>query len=280
MRVTAVGDCGVDRYVNRGYDRPGGITLNFAANARRLFAPDDAVGVVSAVGTDPEARLVRRAVEVLGLEAFLAEREGATSIQYIDQQPSGEKIFVRYEEGVLRDYRVGAEELAVIARSDLLMAVVYAQVEGFFDSVMAAPSAGLRAVDFSDLAGVTGGVSIADRYAGRFHVGFFGLGPGDGAIIDHLDGLARRSGRVIVVTLGADGSLALGGPARLAQPALAVPRIVDTTGAGDAFAAGFLREYSATGRIGASLEAGARSGAEAVQRLGAFPWVGDPDHLG
>jgi fructoselysine 6-kinase len=280
MRVTAVGDCGVDRYVNRGYDRPGGITLNFAATARRLFAQEDVVGVITAVGTDPEARLVRHAIDVLGLESCVAEREGATSIQYIDQQPSGEKIFVRYEEGVLRDYRVGAEERAIIARSDLLMAVVYSQVEGFFDSVMAAPSPGVRAVDFSDLAGVTGGVSIVDRYADRFHVGFFGLGPADGAVIDHLEALARRTGRVIVVTLGSDGSLALGGPQRLAQPAVAVPRVVDTTGAGDAFAAGFLREYWATRRIGPSLEAGARSGAEAVQRLGAFPWEGDPDHVG
>jgi sugar/nucleoside kinase (ribokinase family) len=280
MRVTAVGDCGVDRYVNRGYDRPGGITLNFAANARRLFAPADAVGVVSAVGTDPEADLVRRAVDVLGLEACLARRDGATSIQYIDQQPSGEKIFVRYEEGVLRDYRVGAEERAVIARSDLLMAVVYSQVEGFFDSVMASPSPGLRAVDFSDLAGLTGGAGIVERYLGRYQVGFFGLAPSDTALIDHLDWLARRSGRLFVVTLATEGSLALVGPERLVQPALAVPRVVDTTGAGDAFAAGFLREYSASGRVRASLEAGARNGAEAVQRLGAFPWEGDADHVG
>ena len=35
MRITAVGDCGADRYLNLGRDRPGGITLNFAANARR-----------------------------------------------------------------------------------------------------------------------------------------------------------------------------------------------------------------------------------------------------
>src|SRR5712691_3471086 len=31
VRITAVGDCGVDRYLNLGRDRPGGITLNFAA---------------------------------------------------------------------------------------------------------------------------------------------------------------------------------------------------------------------------------------------------------
>jgi sugar/nucleoside kinase (ribokinase family) len=280
VRITAVGDCGVDRYVSRGVDRPGGITLNFAANARRLFPPGDTVGVVGAVGTDPEARLVRRAVEDLGLEAALAEREGATSIQYIDQQPSGEKIFVRYEEGVLGGFRLGPGEREVVARSDVLMAVVYSQIEGLFDSVMESPSRGLRAVDFSDLAGVTRGAGIVERYLDRFQVGFFGLLPEDDDLIQRLEDLACRSGRLLVVTLGAAGSLALGGPERLVQPAIPVPRVVDTTGAGDAFAAGFLREYCYTGRVARSLEAGARSAAETVQRLGAFPWRGDKRHAG
>ena len=177
MRVTAVGDCGVDRYLNLGTDRPGGITLNFAANARRLFAPEDHVGVITALGTDPEARLVRRAIAACGLEAHVATREGATSLQVIDRHPSGEKIFVRYEEGVLGEYRLGPEERAVLAGTSLLMAVVYAQVEGLFDSVMDSPSPGLRAVDFGDLEGVTGGPALVERYLDRFHVGFFGLVP-------------------------------------------------------------------------------------------------------
>jgi fructoselysine 6-kinase len=270
--VTAVGDCGVDRYLNLGRDRPGGITLNFAANARRLFPASDTVGVVTALGNDREAGLVRRAIAALGLEACLAEREGATSIQYIDRHPSGEKLFVRYEQGVLGGYRVGAREREVIARSDVLMAVVYSQVEGFFDSVMDTPSPGLRAVDFGDLAGVTGGTGIVERYRDAFHVGFFGLGAGEDAVVDELERLARRHQRLFVVTLGAQGSLALGGERRLACPAVEVPRVVDTTGAGDTFAAGFLREYCASRDVARSLALGAEEAAGAVQRVGAFPW--------
>jgi fructoselysine 6-kinase len=272
VRVTAVGDCGVDHYLNLGRDRPGGITLNFAANARRLFPASDTVGVVSALGTDDEAGLVRRAITALGIEACLAELEGATSIQYIDRHPSGEKIFVRYEQGVLGGYRLGAREREVIARSDVLMAVVYSQIEAFFDSVMGAPSPGLRAVDFGDLAGVTGGSGIVERYRDRFHVGFFGLAAGEAAVIDELEELARRQERLFVVTLGAQGSLALGGERRLACPAVEVPRVVDTTGAGDTFAAGFLVEYCASGNPARSLARGAEEAAAAVQRVGAFPW--------
>jgi len=270
--VTAVGDCGVDRYLNLGRDRPGGITLNFAANARRLFPASDTVGVVTALGNDREAGLVRRAIAALGVEACLAELEGATSIQYIDRDPSGEKLFVRYEQGVLGGFRVGAREREVIARSDVLMAVVYSQIEGFFDSVMDTSSPGLRAVDFGDLAGVTGGTGIVERYRDAFHLGFFGLRAGEDSIIDELERLARRHRRLFVVTLGAQGSLALGGKRRLACPAVEVPRVVDTTGAGDTFAAGFLREYCASRDVARSLARGAEEAAGAVQRVGAFPW--------
>jgi sugar/nucleoside kinase (ribokinase family) len=272
IRITGVGDCGVDRYLDLGRDRPGGITLNFAANARRLFPPSDAVGVVTALGTDREAGLVRRAIGDLGLEACLAELDGATSIQYIDRHPSGEKIFVRYDQGVLGEYRLGPREREVIARSDVLMAVVYAQIEGFFDSVMGSPSPGLRAVDFGDLSGVTGGIGIVERYHERFDLGFFGLSAAEGALIDALERLARRRRRLFVVTLGADGSLALGGERRIACPAVAVARVVDTTGAGDTFAAGFLQEYCGSRDAARGLARAAEQAAAAVQRLGAFPW--------
>jgi fermentation-respiration switch protein FrsA (DUF1100 family) len=180
---------------------------------------------------------------------------------------------VGYEQGVLGRYRLGARERDVISRSDVLMAVVYSQIEGFFDSVMDAPSPGLRAVDFGDLAGVTDGAGIVERYRERFHLAFFGLTAADTALIDDLEVRARRQRQLFVVTLGADGSLALGREGRVACPAVAVARVVDTTGAGDTFAAGYLREYCASGDVTRSLARGAEEAAAAIQRVGAFPWA-------
>ena len=270
MRVVCAGDCGVDRYVDLGVDRPGGKTLNTAVTARRVFGAEDRVEVVTVLGTDTESDLVREALVRHGLTGSVARRSGPTSIQYIDHAPTGEKIFLRYDQGVLAGHRIDAEARARIAACDLLVAPLYAEIQDFFESVIEAPSVGLRAVDFSDLEDFEPGLDAVEGHIDRFDIGFFGLRAADGALIDALAHLAHRRRRLFVVTLGPDGSLAVGGAARCVQPADAVTKVIDTTGAGDVFAAGFLAEYCATRDVPASLAAGARVAAESIQRLGAF----------
>ena len=72
------------------------------------------------------------------------------------------------------------------------------------------------------------------------------------------------------VTLGADGSLAPGGSGKVARAALPVTRGVDTTGAGDSFAAGFLTEYCASRDLARSLERARVEAARTIQHIGAF----------
>jgi fructoselysine 6-kinase len=269
VNVVCVGDCGVDRYVSLELDRPGGITLNFAAHARRLFPPTVRVRVVSALGTDPESRIVREALAGRDLEATLTELPGATSIQYINLEPSGEKNFLKYEQGVLGRYRVGAPERAFIAEADLLVAPHYRQIDGFFSSVMASPSRGLRAVDFADIA-ESPDTNNVERFLESLDIAFFGLGPEHGDLIDRLEVLSRSRNKIFIVTLGASGSVALTRSGRLTCPAAPVERVVDTTGAGDTFAAGFLAEYAATGDVAGSLHRGAAEAARTIQMVGAF----------
>ncbi len=269
MRVVLAGDCGVDRYVSLGLDRPGGITLNVAAHARRLFPRSDSITVLTALGTDREAVMVREALRGLGVDTFLRELTGSTSLQLIDLEPSGEKIFVSYHQGVLGDYRAGEEERALIAQSDLLVAPHYRQIDGFFSSVMASPSHGIRAVDFADIAEdpATGNV---ERFVERLDLAFFGLDTSHAPLIDALEAIARRRRKLFIVTLGADGSVALGEGNRIPCAAAPVERVVDTTGAGDTFAAGFLSEYVASKDVARSLARGAAEAAATVQRVGAF----------
>ena len=270
MKLICAGDCGVDRYVNLERDRPGGKTLNFAVTAKRLFPSSTHIGLVTAIGNDPESRLVWDAVDRFGLEASRGECHGKTSIQYIDQEPSGEKIFVRYEQGVLGDYRIDASERRAIEESDLLVTVLYSEIHEFFRSVIEAPSSGLRTVDFSDLSDFGDNTDVVDEYVHRFDVGFFSLRSADGRLIENLEQLARQRRKLFIVTLGPHGSLALSAADRISCRAAPVAQVVDTTGAGDVFAAGFLSEYCRSRDVPASLEMGSRHAAASIQQIGAF----------
>lgn len=269
MKVVCAGDCGVDRYPSIGLDRAGGITLNFAVHARRLFDPDDEIVVVSAVGNDPESRIVLEAIDALPLEARLATLEGETSIQLIDLEPSGEKIFVEYRQGVLGDLRVSDDQAAAIRDADLLVAPHYRQIDGFFASVVGTPSRGLRAFDFADIS-ETPSTATMERYLGALDVAFFGLTREHGELIAALEGTATRADKLFIVTLGAGGSLALSRAGRIEVPAAPVERVVDTTGAGDTFAAAFLASYTKTRDVKRSLERGAEEAARTIARIGAF----------
>ncbi|MBA3669457.1 MAG: adenosine kinase [Sphingomonas sp.] len=74
-----------------------------------------------------------------------------------------------------------------------------------------------------------------------------------------------------VITRGEHGAVAVRGDERAAVPAEPIERLVDTTGAGDLFAAGFLSGQALGLGLEASLRLGAIAAAEAIQHYGARP---------
>lgn len=86
-------------------------------------------------------------------------------------------------------------------------------------------------------------------------------------------GLAALSAKVpmLVVTRGGQGAVAVAGEERAAVPAERIERLVDTTGAGDLFAAGFLAGQAKGLDLEASLKLGAIAAAEVIQHYGARP---------
>jgi sugar/nucleoside kinase (ribokinase family) len=71
----------------------------------------------------------------------------------------------------------------------------------------------------------------------------------------------------LVVKFGANGARWTNGVETVVGRAVSVDEVVDTTGAGDAFAAGFLSVWQ-TGMAGDALAAGAKCAARAVTRVG------------
>jgi sugar/nucleoside kinase (ribokinase family) len=82
---------------------------------------------------------------------------------------------------------------------------------------------------------------------------------------------AARRVPLLVVTRGEQGAVAVRGDSRTDVPAEPVERIVDTTGAGDLFAAGFLVGLAQERSIADSLRMGAIAAAEVISHYGARP---------
>jgi fructoselysine 6-kinase len=263
-------DCGVDRDDDRDVERAGGSGLDVAVHARLLCAPTDTVTALAPVGDDAGGELVRRALAEAGVEACLETVPGPTPVQHIRHAEDGERVFGAYDEGVLAGYRVSARQAEAIAACDVLATAAFGQALTFFESVMAHRSRGLCAVDFTNADDVGDAVAFAGRWAPELDVGIFGLQPGDAELIDALEAVARQSGRLFVVTLGPAGAVALSDGPRIACPALPVADVSDTTGAGDAFTAGFLCEYVRSGSVELGLARGVEVAAATLGHLGSF----------
>ena len=77
----------------------------------------------------------------------------------------------------------------------------------------------------------------------------------------------------LVCTRGAAGAIAVQHGARAEVPAEPIERVVDTTGAGDLFAAGFLHGQASGSDLRSSLRLGAICAAEIISHVGARPQV-------
>ena len=269
MDVVCVGDCGVDLYLPSGDRRFGGITANFARHARREFRPDDIVRIISCIGDDAGADLVLSSLENSGIDCHLTRLPGRTPVQTIEIKADGEKDFVRYDEGVLGDFRFGTAEIDLIGSSDLLVAPVYLQIVGLFDELMDIDTKGRVSIDFADFLEFPD-FELLERHLDRIDIGFFGLTADDAEMIDRIRGFADRRNKTFVVTLGASGSMAFAGARQFEQSAVQVHQVVDTTGAGDAYAAGFLSRYCHGAGIEASMARGAALAATVIAETGGY----------
>jgi sugar/nucleoside kinase (ribokinase family) len=269
VNVVCVGDCGIDHYLPSGERRFGGITANVARHARKQFPVEDEIHLVSCVGDDEGAELVLSSLAGTEINCHIQRLSGSTPVQFIEIDETGEKNFVRYNEGVLRDFSFGSGVRKMIAESDLLIAPVYLQIVDLYSDLMSISTAGLTAIDFADFLQHPD-FELLERYVDNIDIAFFGLRSADGDTIAAVRDLAVKRDKLFIVTLGADGSRAFTAGGSFDCPVVAGGKVVDTTGAGDAYAAAFLSRYCHGDDIVDSMNHGAKVAADVIGKLGSW----------
>lgn len=89
-------------------------------------------------------------------------------------------------------------------------------------------------------------------------------------LADCLQSLSSKVG-TLVITRGPDGAVAVANGERVEVPPAPVEQIVDTTGAGDLFAAGFIAARCRGRGLKGALEAGSLAASEVISHFGARP---------
>lgn len=270
MNIVCVGDCGIDHYLPNNEKRVGGISANFARHARQCFRPDDDIHLVTAVGNDAHADVVVHALAGTEIICHIDRLEGETPVQYIELLENGERDFVRYVEGVLQDFRLGKEARQLVTESDLLVVPVYLQISDMFDDLISIPTHGQTSVDFADFS-THPDFGLIDSCRDNFDIGFFGLSAEENTLISTLETYASDNDKLLIITLGPAGSIAFYKGRKYECAANSVERVIDTTGAGDAFAAGFLSCFCCGNDVDESLRAGAGRAATVIQSRGTVP---------
>lgn len=258
--LATVGDNTIDEYVGEDSGTfVGGNALNVAVQLRGLGHD---VSYAGAVGTDAAGERVRSALDGLGVDlGGLVVLDGATSVSRIRVRPDGERVIELEDFAVCAEYRPTEGELDRLA-SHAFVHVGWTPYAGEIRSALAS-----RGARISQDCAISAGYEHLD-------VAFCSAGDDlDGARAmaeEALDGGARLA----VVTCGPAGSLAFDGRTWWRQEADPVG-VVDTTGAGDSFIAGFLGAY-AEGEGGGSdvavaLRAGAATAARTCGHRGGWP---------
>jgi sugar/nucleoside kinase (ribokinase family) len=281
MDVTAVIDADI-AYASdtpaRVSFQPGGVAANTAA---WMATAGHAVTVVGCVGDDPFGRDIRAQLEALGVDVHLQESSlpTGTCVVIVDR---------RRERTMFPDAGANAALVAETA-TRLIESGTHVHLSGYTLLNPATRAVGLAALDRAVEAGATRSLDPASAAPLRANLPFFlDLLPRFDLLLANEDEAAVLSGQEdphealealadqvasVVVKVGSRGVLARDPAGTVAVPALRHD-VVDTTGAGDAFTAGFLPAWLAGMSLAEAIEEGQRLAGAAVGRVGASPLAG------
>lgn len=257
----AVGDNCIDRFMPPiGLSLIGGNAVNVGVQLSRLGLKTSYFG---AVGNDEDGRRILGCLLENGLTIDHAQiRSGVTAYTNIEVDATGERTLAFEEFGVCRGYRPSESDMQALYQ----MRHVHI---GWLDDGGALQKA-LKAAGVSVSQDISVNTDAMHLGTSDLDIAFGSAGE-DLAYAEHLQATLLAGGtKLAVVTCGSHGSMASDGK-RMEKVGIRPIEVIDTTGAGDSFIAGFISAYSQGHDLRSCLEIGRDVAAEACRHLGGFP---------
>ncbi len=247
---------------------PGGAAANVIYGLSKLGV---ACHFYSTIGKDEDAELFRRSMEEVGVKLVLNTTDARTGRVDVYVDSAGERTFFVHPNAAGKpELRMGSEDFQVNSffyldpfPSHLSFDThleVAERAKEYDCTVILNPGYPYTSLGFRVLKELLQHVDILILSQPEFSM----LGVGEAEMLRYVS--------TLVITLGRSGSVAVTREGRHFRPAYEV-KAVDTTGAGDAFAAGFLYGYISGYEIERCLKMGNFAAAYCIQRVGArnFP---------
>lgn len=262
MKICAMTCSTVDLYPQKNLVFVGGNAVNFAIQCQASGITE--VSVLGAAGQDRYEVEIRRRLEDNRINTSHFHRlPGITASNRIYVNEQGDRYFLpdSWDGGVYAEYRLTDEDW-VFANTHHLVSMVTVD-ENFTAALTRLNAPVLLHADFLD----TRNFDLLEQNLDRIDIAFFS---GDDAVVECAKSIARSTTAFIVVTLGAQGSVALRHDQVSYQPALPVNRIIDSTGCGDAFQAAFICSWYRHYNLEQALLAGSEAAAKTLTHMGGF----------
>jgi sugar/nucleoside kinase (ribokinase family) len=263
MKAACFSVAAMDFFPQQSKYYAGGNSLNQAIRFRQMGHQSAFAG---ALGTDDAGDRLAALLQAESVDVSRMRRvNGRTACNKIINDDLGERYGIEgaWEGGVYEEFELREADWEYISKFDVWS--THANSPCYLSALERKNSTQFMSVDFLHLRDY----ELLRKSLRVIDIAYFG---GTTDMINDLAQIAKDNSGIIVLTLGAEGSIAFEGDRSYTQKALTTDKVIDATGCGDAFQAAFTASYFNTKDIRASLLAGAELGNEAAMSFGGIPW--------
>ncbi|MCL2144267.1 MAG: PfkB family carbohydrate kinase [Endomicrobia bacterium] len=265
MKILSLACFCVDVFAESGKVLPGGNNLNLAVNCK-IYGGADAF-VMGNIGKDDYGETLKQAMDKYKINRDkIYEIDGQTAYNIIHIDKNGDRHFEdgAWHGNVWDQFKISENDKSFIKTFDAVATTVH---EPDFENILEASKGVCFAVDFHE----DTIKSDFEKYFPFIELFFIsGKSQDRGEFRQTLREWSKKYRTVFTATLGENGSISYKDGKEFICPAVKVEKVIDTTGCGDSFQAGFLTEYLKSGNTEAAMRSGSVFASKTLSHIGGF----------